>query len=292
MWWAIQTQTLYPTSVVNDTTFPGLTWSSPASADISDGAYADAGSKSFSGSDSQYLKATGYGFSIPTGATILGIQVNMVGSNSGPNPVNAFDASIRLVKNNSVQGTDKATGGNTWETQNWGGSSDLWGLSWTPNDINASDFGAALAAHPYGDGTSRGYARTDAIGITVYYAETAPIGFYANPSVTDGSALSSATGDPTNGARGTTYMTYEEQGSFLIDAVTQGSDGLWDFSLTSSADAAGKSYCLRVVNDDGSPLDTYSQIPEISFTNPTPTLKQVTRGGRAVVDGIESPFSW
>lgn len=59
-----------------------------------------------------------------------------------------FESSVKIVKGGSISGTDKSTGAaipvnDTYVS--YGGSSDLWGLSWTPADINAIDFGAAFS---------------------------------------------------------------------------------------------------------------------------------------------------
>jgi len=41
-------------------------------------------------------------------------------------------------------------------------------------------------------------------------------------------------------------------------------DGLWDFPLVDHSAAAGSSYCFRVLKSDGTVVDTYSVIPEIT----------------------------
>ena len=51
-----------------------------------------------------------------------------------------------------------------------GGSSDLWGLTWTVAQINASDFGVSIKAE--GIDPSGGDGTIDAVRITVYYTAT------------------------------------------------------------------------------------------------------------------------
>jgi hypothetical protein len=62
------------------------------------------------------------------------------------------------VKGGVIGGTDKSTGAlqpGTLSYVTYGGSSDLWGQTWTPADINASDFGLAFATQIGGkDGTT------------------------------------------------------------------------------------------------------------------------------------------
>jgi hypothetical protein len=61
----------------------------------------------------------------------------------------AVEYSIKLIKGGTISGTDKSTGATIPTTQtsvNYGGASDLWGLTFTNTDINASNFGVAFAA--------------------------------------------------------------------------------------------------------------------------------------------------
>lgn len=70
-------------------------------------------------------------------------------------PLPAFtptENSLRIVKNGIISGDEKIPGkggGASLPTSDayvsYGGSSDLWGLSWTINDINASDFGVVFS---------------------------------------------------------------------------------------------------------------------------------------------------
>lgn len=111
-----------------------------------------------------YLKVSTFGFSIPTGATIDGIVVEVYRAGSS-----TVDNSVKIVKGGSVTGTDKATG-TAWSTSpaTYGSSTDLWGTTWTAAEINASGFGVAVSA-----AESAGQANLNHIRITVYYTEAA-----------------------------------------------------------------------------------------------------------------------
>lgn len=113
-------------------------WSSPGNVTASDNTRTTALCNS--GSITHYLQATGFGFAVPTGATIDGIVVEWERG-----ATNVADYASRIVKGGSVGSTDKS--GGTWPTSDayasYGGASDLWGTTWTPADINASNFGAA-----------------------------------------------------------------------------------------------------------------------------------------------------
>ena len=79
------------------------------------------------------------------------------------------DNSIKLVKGGTIGGTDHADGSTVWPASptrvSYGGGTDLWGLTWTPADINSGTFGVAVSAL-----VSSGHAQIDSIRATVYYS--------------------------------------------------------------------------------------------------------------------------
>jgi hypothetical protein len=119
---------------------------------------------------SDYLKATNFNFSIPSGATIDGITVE-VESYEVLGSGDAIDNAVRIVKGGAIGSTDRSNG-TAWTTTptylSHGGSSDLWGESWSTSDINASNFGVAISAVEQ-SASSGIWAAIDAIRITVDY---------------------------------------------------------------------------------------------------------------------------
>lgn len=93
-----------------------------------------------------YLKATAFGFAIPIDATIDGITVEVEKSTTVGTSIT--DQSVKLVKTGVISGTEKASA-SQWGTSDayatYGSSTDLWGLTWTPTDVNLSTFGVAIA---------------------------------------------------------------------------------------------------------------------------------------------------
>jgi hypothetical protein len=104
------------------------------------------------------------------------------------------------------------------------------------------------------------------------------IAFNDNPTPADGAGASGSTGgpDPSHNSHTTAIQTYEEANNFTnsVSAIISGDDGLWDFSLKDNGAAANTAYCLRAVKSDGTVLDTYTVIPQITTASsaPTPTL--------------------
>lgn len=295
-----QSSASYATVATNGLGGGVLPWSNLSGAEgAGDSQYAKA--ESSSTTTSNYLYAQGYGFSVPSNATITGIKVTAYKLvSSGGGFVDVLDNSIRLLKGGVKTGTDQSLGA-TWvggsSIKEWGSSTSMWGTSLTPADVNASDFGVAIAVDILGDDMSVTSAQVDAVQITVYYTATvsSTLSYYDNATPADLATISTSGNDPANGARPTVYQSYRETDPFTnnVAAIPSGSDGLWDFALTSTSAANGKTYCLRVVKSDGSPLDSYSQIPEITFSSGGgggPTTEDKTRGGRTLINGVESGF--
>jgi hypothetical protein len=156
---------------------PGtISWSNPGNITTAGTPYATAALST--SATSEYLQGTNYGFSIPTNATIDGIQVTIRRQSSscgGGNSIN--DITVRLIKGGTITGDNKATT-TDWPTSlgtaTYGGAADLWATTWTPADINASNFGVALSAVNQSSYSSR-TATVDYMQISVTYTVPLPI---------------------------------------------------------------------------------------------------------------------
>lgn len=131
----------YPTNSSSVSQSGDDVWANPSNANASDGANA---SSSCDGSLIGYtdiLKTLGYGFSIPAGATIHGITVE-IRQKADTTPTE-LQGIVALYKAGVVAGSGDATPllTATATTVTLGGPSDLWGTTWTPAEINAADFG-------------------------------------------------------------------------------------------------------------------------------------------------------
>lgn len=115
---------------------------------------------------SNYLKATNFGFSIPAGATINGIKVEI--EQAVDTGAYSIESAVRIVKaDGSIGSTNKSTSAVVPSSDayvTYGGASDLWGESWSSSDINDADFGVVVSFQ----GTD-GITLVDHIRITVYY---------------------------------------------------------------------------------------------------------------------------
>lgn len=154
--------TASPGTIVNDNSFGSISWNNPTNAASANGSYAE-----FAGQTSNYLKCTNFSFSVPDGATVDGITVEYRAVSNG-----ASDARVRLVKGGTIQTTDRSDPG-IWpdfaEYLPRGGEADLWGDTWSAEDINDSGFGVAIA----GSGGFFISGMIDHVRITVHYTAEA-----------------------------------------------------------------------------------------------------------------------
>ena len=119
------------------------------------------------GESSHYLAVTGFRFAIPADATVLGITVDVERSTTVATSIT--DNSLRLLKAGVPAGDNKASGAQ-WPTSDayasYGSASDLWGTTWTPAEVNASDFGVGISAVAGVAAT----AQIDHVKVSVTYA--------------------------------------------------------------------------------------------------------------------------
>ena len=163
---------LSPGTIVSDSSFGDVAWVSPGNASASDDARATV-TLGIIVPNSEYLKSTNFGFTIPAGATINGIVVEI--ERSTPIAGQVTDGRVRIVKGGTIGATDRS--GGTWPSTDayasYGSSSDLWGETWTSTDINSSLFGTALVAAWVS--ASAPVAQVDHVRITVHYTAAANI---------------------------------------------------------------------------------------------------------------------
>lgn len=233
---------------INDSAYGSVNWLNPGNAQASDDVYATAG-----GGSTKYLKATGFGFSIPTGATIVGVAVDVERHAGGPSHY-AYTQLAKLVKAGVVIGTSQDEGSN-WPTTDtyatYGGSFNLWGTTWTPDEINAAGFGFAISAYVNSGDT----AYIDHIRITVYYTMgSAPAVYYVCGNSYQ-SIITPPYGDPRVSVLeyGADFVkVWEWTKNYIVDTNLQ------EVLLNSVIDASGI-YSIGSIQYEPTPLVYYNQ---------------------------------
>lgn len=131
--------------------------------------------------NTHYLKVTGFGFSIPPLATITGIKVEVEKSAWDISILASVrDNEVKLVKGGAVVGDNRANGSSWNDSDNYniyGDTTDTWGATLSPIDVNASNFGIVFSARINGLLSLIPSARVDHIRVTVFYIEALPIHF-------------------------------------------------------------------------------------------------------------------
>lgn len=255
-----------------DSAYPGssFAFSSPSNTFTSNGSYASAGSiASLISGQTDYLKVSNLGFTIPTSATICGIQVDVEKSAAALLGLGSVTDNHARILQGTTAGNDLPNGA-AWSTSDtyvtYGGSNQLWGLSWTPSDINASNFGFLFSANINGffNGiiTVLPVAQIDNIRITVYYSVVLPIQltkFDVTGNQYNSAVLQWKTGEQTEPAsyavqrspNGTTWET-------LANNVQSNASGQ-SFTYTDIKPLPGQSfYRLKMVTIAG--VENYSEV--------------------------------
>jgi hypothetical protein len=93
---------------------------------------------------------------------------------------------------------------------------------------------------------------------------------YNNTGVNDGATLASSTLSGTD-----VFETYEEENlsTAMPNTIAVGQQGEWDWVIQNRANS-GVEYCFRMVNSDGSELNSYTQYPEL-VTNQSPSIVSI-----------------
>jgi hypothetical protein len=156
---------------------PGTDWNNPMNITVADNAFATTGLNAnpncFQSSCyySRYLYAHNFNFSIPIGATIDTIIVDILRRSSNTNSLK--DSIVQLEKSATIVGSNLASG-NFWPTsaatQSYGLTDPLWSTSWLPSDINDPGTGMVLKVENLS--SVQQTAGVDHIQMTVYYSTT------------------------------------------------------------------------------------------------------------------------
>lgn len=159
---------------------PGVNWNNPENAMFADNMYATAQLGPYPNcfmSNCYYPRAlwpANFGFTIPATAAITGIKAEVLRFTNTLNAVT--DSVVYLLKNSMPSGNNHAflTQWNTLPSNiTYGDSTDLWGTTWTPAQINATDFG--LFFKPMNSLATSAFVYVDHVRITVYYITTTGI---------------------------------------------------------------------------------------------------------------------
>ncbi len=176
-----------------------------------------------SGGVTNYIHADNFGFQIPNGATILGIEVDVERKNSS-NTNTVKDKDVRILRSDRSIGFLNKAHAQNWPTadayDSYGSSNDLWNeTSWSAEAINSPTFGVVVNTFAAAGSGSR-TASVDHVRITVTYTKQ----FYV-VSVSGTSNLVGGLGENTvsTGMNAVIVATSTATGSHAYVAMNSGS---------------------------------------------------------------------
>lgn len=153
----------------SDTSVGTTAFVSPSNVSASDNTYAT----KLAGTPltTYYLTVTNFNFSIPSNATVAGIEVNVEGKKSLAQDTGRF-SNVKLILSGSISGTSQSSSQELATSDSittFGSSSNLWGNTLTPAVVNASNFGVGVSMFisPSDVNTT---VSLDHITMKVYYA--------------------------------------------------------------------------------------------------------------------------
>jgi len=143
--------------------FSGAAWTNTSNAGASDNAYATV--PVFGGfGQTDILRCTNFGFSIPAGATINGITIDIEGVSTGSDAYYV----VQPVKAGAATGSSSFPAIPTSEGYvSVGSGSSLLGASWSDSDINDTGFGVEFKC--YNENASDRNISVDHVRITITY---------------------------------------------------------------------------------------------------------------------------
>jgi len=150
--------------------------------------FAAATTSSLGAGDTEWLVSGGYGFDIPDHATINGIEVSFrrTAEYIGSTHSRVSGSRMSLTKTSGsvtpfVGTVHSSSVGNlnwsvtavldprTYVTETFGSSTDTWGTTWIPSDINSSDFGTYFKCYLEATTTATVSALVQWFNVKVYY---------------------------------------------------------------------------------------------------------------------------
>lgn len=160
---------LYAGTAANFNDAGNVAWSSPTNVQGDTTATAATAAPGAAGATSQRLRATNFGFSIPSGNTITGILIEVERQANSANRGGWATNGVQVMKGGVDQasvGADTANWTTTKQIESWGGDGNLLGATLTPVDVNAIGFGASFKVIRNGNAVTASIFR---VRITVFH---------------------------------------------------------------------------------------------------------------------------
>ncbi|WPB80056.1 hypothetical protein KYC5002_13030 [Archangium violaceum] len=151
-----------------------VAWTRPELAGTLDGMAASAGPL-LPGERTQRLVMSGFGFELPPGGVVQGIELELVGWSSAGAGVHLE----RVVLDSPLGPVERTGMPEVWGTEprtlRLGGSADTWEQSWRPEDISSPEFKVVVTVRHDGPGGAD-TVHVDGVRLTVHYQSRSSVG--------------------------------------------------------------------------------------------------------------------
>jgi hypothetical protein len=278
----------------------GVAWGSPPAVLLNNGnstsvALVGDGTGNQNGQFSTQILVTGFGYTIPAGSVINGIEFT---ANIQDNSGSIYDYQSPILFKNSAGtstpvGTSKPISGTAWNqnafvTRTYGSPTDLWGTTWTAAQINDALFGVGYA------GQNRIVTSATVTAFTQYWRMTV----YWTPNVSLTSAGSDSTSVSDSGARVSIRTRTAPTTLTTSDATTRfASISKSSSETTSVSDASSRtSFSPRSLNDSATITDLATRLSTTSrnqsdSTSVSDTNTRTTSDSRSIAESTSTSDS-
>ena len=154
-------------------------WGNPGGITADDSSYASTAGVFYTTEGSYFLRATNFGFSIPSGATINGITATIRANASyydGFAGDYVYVTSVVLLKGGTRGGSDLSDSADIISSEAsyvYGATNTLWGNTWSASDINSSNFGLDFQVVLVDTNGQGAYPFVDYIQLSIDYTPAA-----------------------------------------------------------------------------------------------------------------------
>jgi len=172
---------------------PGAEWDNFNNIMMADGMYADVGLNAFPNCFqttcfySRYLMASNFGFTVPATATVTGVKAEILRMSSTSPNVKDTIVQIFTPGNYGTNHADSTTWTPSPVSITYGDSTDVWGLTLTPDSVNHVDFGFRIMIRNGSPIVTFAPSSVDHIQMTVYY--TLPTGTFSQTKAANNFSL-------------------------------------------------------------------------------------------------------
>jgi|GEM_PF-1000908 len=160
---------------------PGNDWTNTTRVSANDNSYTGIAGNIDNGENTEGLLATNFGFAIPANATIVGVQVSIGRYASTSNTLR--DDNLQLLVAGALTGANRASA-TVWPTTeaaaNYGNTTDLWGTTLTPAQVNAANFGVSLSVECFSGNNRNPFV--DYIQMTISYTVPGSLNWFTASS--------------------------------------------------------------------------------------------------------------